>query len=49
MLAIIAAVLLLLWLLGFTAFHAGALVHLLLVVGLLFLLFHVLWGGSAYE
>ncbi len=48
MLAIIAAVLVVLWLLGFLAFHvAGGLIHILLVVGIIMLVLHFLRGRSA--
>ena len=48
MLATIAAVLIVLWLLGFFAFHVSAgLIHILLVVGVVMLLFHLLRGRSA--
>lgn len=43
MLGIIAAVLIVLWLLGFFAFHVTAgLIHILLVVGLILLVVHFL-------
>jgi hypothetical protein len=48
MLGLIAAVLIVLWLLGFFAFHVSAgLIHILLVVGVVMLLFHLLRGRSA--
>lgn len=48
MLGIIAAVLIVLWLLGFFAFHVtSGLIHIILVVGLIMLLFHFLRGRSA--
>lgn len=48
MLGLIAAVLIVLWLLGFFAFHVtSALIHIVLVVGLVLLLFHFLSGRSA--
>ncbi|MGD0200196.1 MAG: lmo0937 family membrane protein [Bryobacteraceae bacterium] len=41
-------VLLVLWLLGFAAFHvAGGLIHLLLVVALIVLILHFVRGRSA--
>ena len=48
MLAIIAAVLLVLWLLGFLAFHitAGA-IHIALVVGIILLVVHFVREGRA--
>jgi Family of unknown function (DUF5670) len=46
MLGLIAAVLLVLWLLGFLAFHVSTgLIHVLLVVGLILLVLHFV-GGS---
>ena len=46
MLGLIALVLIVLWLLGFLAFHVSAgLIHLLLVVGLILLVLHFV-GGS---
>ena len=48
MLGIIAAVLIVLWLLGFLAFHVfTGLVHILLVIGVVMLLFHLFRGRSA--
>jgi hypothetical protein len=48
MLGIIAAVLIVLWLLGFFAFHVSAgLIHILLVIGIVMLLVHLLRGRSA--
>jgi hypothetical protein len=48
MLAIIAAVLIVLWLLGFFAFHVTtAFVHIALVVGLVFLVLHFMRGRTA--
>ena len=48
MLGIIAAVLIVLWLLGFFAFHiSSGLIHIALVVGLIVLLLHFLTGRSA--
>jgi hypothetical protein len=45
MLATIAAVLIVLWLLGFLAFHvSSSLIHVLLVVGLIVLVLHFLRG-----
>ncbi|MEY2539246.1 MAG: hypothetical protein QOG67_2986 [Verrucomicrobiota bacterium] len=46
MLLIIALVLLVLWLLGFTMHVAGGLIHLVLVVALIVFLFHFLRGRS---
>jgi uncharacterized membrane protein len=48
MLGIIAAVLIVLWLLGFFAFHVTTgFIHIVLVVGLVLLVFHFLRGRSA--
>ena len=45
MLATIALVLIVLWLLGFFAFHVGSsLIHIVLVVGLIVLVLHFLRG-----
>jgi len=47
MLGLIAAVLIVLWLLEFLAFHVSAgLVHLLLIVGIVLLVLHFLSGSS---
>jgi Family of unknown function (DUF5670) len=48
MLAAIAAVLLVLWLLGFFAFHVtSGLIHVLLVIGIVLLLLHLFRGREA--
>ena len=48
MLGIIAAVLIVLWLLGFFAFHVTTgFIHIVLVVGLVLLVVHLLTGRSA--
>ena len=48
MLGIIAAVLIILWLLGFFAFHVTAtFIHLALVVGLILLVLHFMRGSPA--
>jgi hypothetical protein len=48
MLGIIAAVLIVLWLLGFLAFHVSSgLIHILLVIGIVMLLLHFFRGRSA--
>ena len=48
MLGILAAVLIVLWLLGFFAFHVTpGLIHIVLVVGLILLLLHFLRGSAA--
>jgi Family of unknown function (DUF5670) len=45
MLWAIVAVLVVLWLLGWLAFHAGGLIHLLLVVAVIVLLYNLLVGS----
>jgi len=48
MLGLIAAVLIILWLLGFFAFHVtSGFIHVALFVGLILLIFHFLRGRSA--
>jgi hypothetical protein len=48
MLGLIAVVLIVLWLLGFLAFHvSSALIHVLLVVAIIMLVFHFLGGRSS--
>jgi Family of unknown function (DUF5670) len=48
MLGVIAAVLIVLWLLGFLAFHVSSgLIHILLVIGVVMLLLHFFSGRSA--
>ena len=48
MLGIIAAILIVLWLLGFFAFHVtSGFIHIVLVVGIVLLAFHLLRGRSA--
>jgi hypothetical protein len=44
MLWTILVLLLVLWLLGFTVFHAGALIHLILVVALVVFLINIISG-----
>jgi len=47
MLAIIAGILVVLWLLGFLAFHVGGgLIHLLLVIAVIVIIFHFISGRS---
>jgi len=47
MLGLIAAVLVVLWLLGFLAFHvAGGLIHILLVVAVIMIVLHFLRGRA---
>ncbi len=48
MLGMIAAILIVLWLLGFFAFHVTTgLIHIVLVVGLILLVLHFLTGSRA--
>jgi len=48
MLGIIAAVLIVLWLLGYFAFHVTAsFIHVALIVGLVLLVFHFMRGRTA--
>ena len=48
MLGMIAAVLIVLWLLGFFAFHVSTgLIHALLIIGIVMLLFHLFSGRSS--
>jgi hypothetical protein len=48
MFGIIAAVLIVLWLLGFLAFHVSSgLIHVLLVIGIVMLLLHFFRGRTA--
>jgi len=48
MLAIIGAVLIVLWLLGFLAFHVTlGFIHILLVIGLVLVVMHFIRGSSA--
>jgi hypothetical protein len=48
MLGIIAAVLLVMWLLGFVAFHVSAgFIHILLVLAVIMFVLHLLRGRSA--
>jgi hypothetical protein len=48
MLGLIAAVLIILWLLGFLAFHVSAgFIHILLVVGIVLLILHFARGGAS--
>jgi hypothetical protein len=50
MLGIIAAVLIVLWLLGFFAFHVTtAFVHMALIVGLILLVLHFVTGSRASD
>jgi Family of unknown function (DUF5670) len=47
MLGLIAAVLIILWLLGFLAFHVSSgLIHVLLVIGIVMLLLHFIRGRA---
>jgi hypothetical protein len=48
MLGILAAVLIVLWLLGFFAFHVTtSFIHIVLVVGIILLVLHFMRGGTA--
>ncbi len=47
MLAIIAAILIVFWLLGFTLHVAGGLIHLILLVALVMLVLHFRSGNNA--
>jgi hypothetical protein len=47
MLWTIIAILLVLWLLGFTAFHVGSLIHLLLVIALVLVVVNLVSGRRA--
>ncbi len=48
MLAMLAAILIVLWLLGFVAFHiTTGFIHVVLVVGIVMLVLHFLRGGRA--
>jgi hypothetical protein len=48
MLGMLAAILIVLWLLGFFAFHVTTgLIHIVLVVGLILLVLHFLRGSAA--
>jgi hypothetical protein len=48
MLGLIAAVLIVLWLLGFFAFHVSTgFIHIVLVLGIVLLVFHLLRGRSS--
>jgi len=50
MLGIIAAILIVLWLLGFFAFHVTtAFIHVVLVVGVILLLLHFVRGTTASD
>jgi len=47
MLGVIAAVLIILWLLGFLAFHVSSgLIHIVLIVGVIMLILHFVRGRS---
>lgn len=47
MFVIIGVVLLIMWLLGFLAFHvAGGLIHLLLILAVISIVVHFIWGRS---
>lgn len=46
LLYIIAIVLVIIWALGFFAFHAGALIHILLVIAIIAILLRIIRGSS---
>jgi hypothetical protein len=47
MLLTIAIILLILWALGFFVVHLGALIHILLVIGIIVLIWHFITGRRA--
>lgn len=47
MLWTIAIILFILWILGFTVFHLGAIIHLLLVVAVIVIIYRLVTGRSA--
>jgi len=47
MLLAIAAILLVLWLLGFLAFHLGAFIHIVIVIAVVVLVLHFVRGRGA--
>lgn len=47
MLLAVAAILLVLWLLGFLAFHLGAFIHILIVIAVVVLVLHFVRGRRA--
>lgn len=47
MLLLIAGILLVLWLLGFLAFHLGAFIHLLIVIAVVVAVVHLVRGRGA--
>ena len=47
MLLAVAAILLVLWLLGFLAFHLGAFIHILIVIAVIVLVLHFVRGRGA--
>ena len=44
---VIIAILFIFWLLGFTLFHLGALIHIVIVVAIILLIFNLLTGRGA--
>jgi len=46
LLYIIAVILIIGWLIGFFGFHAGGIIHILLVIALIALILRVIKGGS---
>lgn len=47
MLWTIAIILFILWILGFTVFHLGAIIHLLLVLAVIVIIYRLVTGRSA--
>lgn len=47
LLYIIAVILIIGWLIGFVGFHAGGLIHILLVIAIISILFRVISGNKA--
>lgn len=47
MLWTIAVILFILWILGFTVFHLGAIIHLLLVLAVIVIIYRLVTGRSA--
>lgn len=47
MLGIIAGILIVLWLLGFFAFHIGSIIHILLVIAVIAIIIHFVTGRRA--
>lgn len=47
LLYIVAVILIIGWLIGFVGFHAGGLIHILLVIAIISILFRVISGNKA--